>query len=60
VIPRANITAWQATAPWATDAQGLVLSRATIEIFSDPELLTRALAIRISEVSIAALLRERR
>jgi hypothetical protein len=39
VIPRAHITAWRATAPWATDAQveqDLVLSRALVEICADP------------------------
>lgn len=41
MISRAHITAWRATAPWATDAQveqDLVLSRALVEIFSDPDL----------------------
>jgi predicted nucleotidyltransferase component of viral defense system len=48
VIPRANITAWRARAPWATDAQveqDLVISRALVEIFSVPFLAT-ALAFR--------------
>ena len=39
MIPRANITAWRPKAPWSTDAQveqDLVLSRALVEIFSDP------------------------
>lgn len=38
MIPQANITAWRATAPWADDAQveqDLVLSRATVELFSN-------------------------
>jgi predicted nucleotidyltransferase component of viral defense system len=41
VIPRANITAWRAQAPWALDEQveqDLVLSRALSEIFARPEL----------------------
>ncbi len=41
MIPRAYITAWRATAPWAIDAQveqDLVISRALVEIFSDPAL----------------------
>jgi predicted nucleotidyltransferase component of viral defense system len=41
VIPRAQITAWRARAPWPTDAQveqDLVLSRALVEIFNIPEL----------------------
>jgi len=41
MIPRAAITAWRPSAPWATDAQveqDLVLSRAIVEIFSDPTL----------------------
>lgn len=38
MIPRAQITAWRAVAPWPDDAQveqDLVLSRAMIELFSD-------------------------
>lgn len=38
MIPRANITAWRATAPWADEAQveqDLVLSRAMVALFSD-------------------------
>jgi predicted nucleotidyltransferase component of viral defense system len=41
LIPQANITAWRALAPWADDAQveqDLVLSRALVELFSEPEL----------------------
>ena len=41
MIPQAHITAWRATAPWCDDAQveqDLVLSRAAVEIFSEPEL----------------------
>ena len=41
MIPRAHITAWRASAPWATDAQveqDLVISRALVEIFSDAAL----------------------
>lgn len=48
MIPQAHITAWRATAPWADDAQveqDLVLSRTTVEIFTDPE-LSGSLALR--------------
>jgi predicted nucleotidyltransferase component of viral defense system len=48
VIPRAHITSWRANASWSTDAQveqDLVLSRALVEIFSDP-LLGAQLALR--------------
>jgi len=48
VIPRAHITAWRGKAPWSTDAQveqDLVLSRALVEISSDP-LLGSQLAFR--------------
>jgi predicted nucleotidyltransferase component of viral defense system len=48
VIARAHITAWRAHAPWATDAQveqDLVLSRALVEVFSDPT-VTAAFAFR--------------
>jgi predicted nucleotidyltransferase component of viral defense system len=48
VIPRAHITAWRAHAPWSTDAQveqDLAISRAIIEVFSDP-LLADNLAFR--------------
>ena len=48
MIPQAHITAWRATAPWADDAQveqDLVLSRATVEIFTDSE-LSDSLALR--------------
>jgi predicted nucleotidyltransferase component of viral defense system len=41
VIPRANITAWRAQAPWALDEQveqDLVLSRALSEMFARPAL----------------------
>jgi predicted nucleotidyltransferase component of viral defense system len=41
VIPRAQITAWRAVAPWATDAQveqDLILSRALVQIFSNATL----------------------
>ncbi len=44
MISRAHITAWRANAPWSTDAQveqDLVLSRALVEIFSNPTLATR-------------------
>lgn len=39
MIPQANIVAWRSQAPWVTDSQveqDLILSRALIEIFSDP------------------------
>ena len=48
MIPQAHITAWRVTAPWADDAQveqDLVLSRATVEIFTDSE-LSGSLALR--------------
>lgn len=48
MIPRAFITEWRATVPWAEDAQveqDLVLSRALVEIFSD-ETLGPKLAFR--------------
>lgn len=48
MIPQAHITAWRETAPWADDAQveqDLVLSRATVEIFTDSE-LSDSLALR--------------
>ncbi len=48
MIPQAHITAWRATAPWGDDAQveqDLVLSRAVVEIFAEPE-LAGALALR--------------
>ncbi|MCO6435468.1 MAG: nucleotidyl transferase AbiEii/AbiGii toxin family protein [Phycisphaerae bacterium] len=41
MIPQAHITAWRSTAPWADDAQveqDLVLSRAVVEVFTDPGL----------------------
>ena len=41
MIPRAQITAWRAIAPWSTDAQveqDLMLSRALVEIFSESTL----------------------
>lgn len=46
MIPRAHITAWRANAPWSRDAQveqDLVLSRALVEIFSDPLLNSQQL-----------------
>jgi predicted nucleotidyltransferase component of viral defense system len=48
MIPQANITAWRAHAPWADDAQveqDLVLTRALIELFSEPEIADK-LALR--------------
>ena len=48
MIPRAHITAWRAQAPWSTDAQveqDLIISRAIVEVFSDP-LLAENLAFR--------------
>ena len=41
MIPQAHITAWRATAPWGDDAQveqDLVLTRAVVEVFAEPEL----------------------
>jgi hypothetical protein len=48
VIPRANITAWRAVAPWADEAQveqDLVLSRAMVELFGD-ERIASSFAVR--------------
>jgi predicted nucleotidyltransferase component of viral defense system len=48
VIPRAHITAWRAHVPWFTDAQveqDLIISRAIVEVFSDP-LLSGRVAFR--------------
>jgi predicted nucleotidyltransferase component of viral defense system len=48
VIPRDYITQWRAEAPWIQDfqvEQDLVMSRALVEIFSEP-LLHQALAFR--------------
>lgn len=48
MIPRADVTHWRAVAPWPTDAQveqDLVLSRALVELFSDP-VIEGALAMR--------------
>ena len=48
MIPRAHITAWRSIAPWSTDAQveqDLVLSRALVEIYTDPALAS-SLAFR--------------
>lgn len=39
MIPRANITAWRATAPWPDNSQveqDLILSRALADIFRHP------------------------
>lgn len=44
MIPRANIVAWRAEAPWSSDADvehDLVMSRVLVEIFSDPFLSER-------------------
>ncbi len=41
MIPRANITAWRAVAPWPTDAQveqDLVICRALVELYSRPSI----------------------
>ena len=41
MIPKDNITAWRAKAPWLADAQveqDLVISRAIVEVFGVPEL----------------------
>lgn len=48
MIPQAYINEWRAFAPWSTEAQieqDLILSRAIVEIFSEP-LLAKALAFR--------------
>lgn len=48
MIPRANITAWRAVAPWPIDAQveqDLVISRALVELYSRPT-ISDALAFR--------------
>lgn len=48
MIPRANITAWRARAPWSTDAQveqDLVICRAVVDLFGD-QLLASAVASR--------------
>lgn len=48
MIPRANITAWRARAPWPTDAQveqDLVLSRALVELYGNAS-VARAVAFR--------------
>ena len=48
MIPKAHITAWRAHAPWSTDAQveqDLIISRAIVELFSEP-LLSEHLAFR--------------
>jgi len=44
VIQQANITAWRAHAPWPDDAQveqDVVLTRALIQVFSEPNLAVR-------------------
>lgn len=48
MIPKDNITAWRATAPWQLDAQveqDLVISRAIVDLFEVPELAS-SLAFR--------------
>ena len=48
MIPRAHITAWRGHVPWITDAQveqDLVISRALLDLFSDP-LVAREVAFR--------------
>jgi hypothetical protein len=48
VIPRDYVTEWRARAPWIEDfqvEQDLVISRALVEIFSNP-VLAPALAFR--------------
>ena len=48
MIQQAYITAWRATAPWQDDAQveqDLVLTRAVVEIFQNPQLANK-LALR--------------
>ena len=44
MIPQAHITAWRSDVPWSEDAQveqDLVLSRATVEVFTDAGLSSR-------------------
>ncbi len=44
MIPRDYVTEWRAHAPWVDDAQveqDLVISRALVELFSDPMLCDR-------------------
>lgn len=48
MIPQAWITEWRSQAPWVDDAQveqDLIISRALVEIFSDPS-LRESLAFR--------------
>jgi hypothetical protein len=48
MIPQEFINEWRAVAPWPTEAQveqDLILSRAIVEIFSEP-LLAKSLAFR--------------
>lgn len=48
MIPRAHVTAWRKDAPWPTDAQveqDLVISRALVEMFSEP-LVAESVAFR--------------
>lgn len=63
MIPRANITAWRATAPWGDEAQveqDLVLSRAMVALFSD-ERIAGAFAMRggtaLNKLALAAAVR---
>ncbi|HOU94567.1 MAG TPA: nucleotidyl transferase AbiEii/AbiGii toxin family protein, partial [Polyangiaceae bacterium] len=44
MIPKANITAWRAHAPWAEDSlveQDLVISRALVEMFRETAIAER-------------------
>ena len=44
MIPRAFITGWRSQAPWSQDAwveQDLIISRALVEIYQDPEVAQR-------------------
>lgn len=48
MIPQAWITEWRSQAPWVDDAQveqDLIISRALVEIFSDPS-MRESLAFR--------------
>lgn len=48
MIPRQNVLAWRAHAPWPDDSQveqDLIISRAIVDIFSD-DFLCRELRIR--------------
>jgi hypothetical protein len=57
MIPEAFIVEWRAHTRWATDDQiehDLVLSRALVQVFSDP-LIASSLALRVGRDLIARL-----